>query len=462
VRVLHVGSGFAFEREDLGLVEDDVLDALALQIVEHDRADPDRFGDLVGGSEVGVLFANDASRLVDDFVEQLVEHEHRALAAGELHAARTEQEAEVDVLDARLPVDPHAHEHRLQLAEVELLLRADDVQAALEAELLPAVEERRQIARRIERRAVGLAQEARRRGEALVDALQIDDQGALRDLGHAGGLHALDGGFEERFVEALAAHEVVSDADALVGGVEAAQRDLGDPAPQLAHFALAAALELAVGRDRLLAERRILVDGVLAALVELEQAAHRIALEIHFAAPAPDRDDEPAELRTPVADVVDADGAETQVLEDAHQRRADDGRANVPDVHRLRDVGRGEVDDDRAPATFVRAAVARTLRVDLREHSAGERRPLDLEVQVRPARADGDRVDRRAELRRKIRRDRRRRGTELLRQREARKRDVAERRIARFLEPNGVGLESGESRNRGADPFAEDVHGPRE
>ncbi len=56
--------------------------------------------------------------------------------------------------------------------------------------------------------------------------------------------------------------------------------------------------------------------------------------------------DEHAERRAPVADVVLADDVVPQVLESASDRVADDGRAQVPDVHLLGDVGRGVVDGD--------------------------------------------------------------------------------------------------------------------
>ncbi len=56
--------------------------------------------------------------------------------------------------------------------------------------------------------------------------------------------------------------------------------------------------------------------------------------------------DEHAERRAPVAQVVLPDDAVAEVLEHADQRVADDGGAEVPDVHLLGGVGRGVVDDD--------------------------------------------------------------------------------------------------------------------
>ena len=56
--------------------------------------------------------------------------------------------------------------------------------------------------------------------------------------------------------------------------------------------------------------------------------------------------DEHAEGCAPVTDVVLPDDVVAEVLEGAGQRVADDGRAQVPDVHLLGDVGRGVVDRD--------------------------------------------------------------------------------------------------------------------
>ena len=56
--------------------------------------------------------------------------------------------------------------------------------------------------------------------------------------------------------------------------------------------------------------------------------------------------DEHAERRAPVTDVVLPDDVVPEVLEGASDRVADDGRAQVPDVHLLGDVGRGVVDRD--------------------------------------------------------------------------------------------------------------------
>ena len=83
-------------------------------------------------------------------------------------------------------------------------------------------------------------------------------------------------------------------------------------------------------------------------------SASRAARSNKFFQPA---DDHP-ELRAPVADVIVADDVVAEELGDARERVAEDGRADVADVHRLGDVGRAEVDDDRAWVRGARDAEA--------------------------------------------------------------------------------------------------------
>ena len=57
--------------------------------------------------------------------------------------------------------------------------------------------------------------------------------------------------------------------------------------------------------------------------------------------------DDFAELRPPVADVIVRDDPMPEEPRDPGQRIAQDRAADVPHVHRLRDVGAGEIDHDR-------------------------------------------------------------------------------------------------------------------
>ena len=89
------------------------------------------------------------------------------------------------------------------------------------------------------------------------------------------------------------------------------------------------------------------LDSILGQAIQPGQLGHGIGGVSGLVAgvlPAPE---DHAELRAPVAQVVVADHLMAQGREDPGQAVADHGRADVPHVHRLGDVGRGEVDDDR-------------------------------------------------------------------------------------------------------------------
>ena len=54
------------------------------------------------------------------------------------------------------------------------------------------------------------------------------------------------------------------------------------------------------------------------------------------------------ELRAPVADVIIANDVVPEELRDPRQRIAENGAANVTDMHRLGHIGRTEIDHDSA------------------------------------------------------------------------------------------------------------------
>src|SRR3954466_2240102 len=112
--------------------------------------------------------------------------------------------------------------------------------------------------------------------------------------------------------------------------------------------------------------------------------------------PAPD--DHP-ELRAPVANVIVANDIVAEELGNAGERVADDGAPDVADVHRLRDIGRAEVDDDLLrrigkgnAEAFVLQKGARVLRdgfgfeAEVNESGAGDLR--SVEQLVRRKRVD--------------------------------------------------------------------------
>ena len=200
-----------------------------------------------------------------------------------------------------------------------------------------------------------------------------------------------------RLVERLAAHEIEADAEAVVDLLELDEGELGQLLPGLADGAVDAGLELAEGFARLLDEGGVGLLLLVVAHVEGEQARDGVALEVDRVPVAVDRGHELAELAAPVADVVDAHGAEAERVVQALDRRADDRGAQVADRHRLGDVGRGEVDDDRAPLTLAARPVARRAGGDLAEDGLGEPRAIDGEVEEGAGGLRGDALEARVE-----------------------------------------------------------------
>ena len=93
--------------------------------------------------------------------------------------------------------------------------------------------------------------------------------------------------------------------------------------------------------------RVALLDSILGQAIEPRQLAHgigRVARLVARVFPSPE---DHAELRAPVAQMVVSNHTMAQRRVDPGQAVADHRRAQVPHVHRLGDIGRGEVDDDR-------------------------------------------------------------------------------------------------------------------
>ena len=122
---------------------------------------------------------------------------------------------------------------------------------------------------------------------------------------------------------------------------------------QIARFSASPALQLHQLRARAvqggLAEARLFgialgADG----LVEALHLGQRIALEARPVQQRLPADEQHAELRAPVAEVIVRDDPVAQQPQNARQRVAQDRRADVADVHRLGHVGRAEIHHHRA------------------------------------------------------------------------------------------------------------------
>ena len=131
--------------------------------------------------------------------------------------------------------------------------------------------------------------------------------------------------------------------EALIGGVEPGEGDR-DQLPPDRQGLLVAALQFHHTRAGAGGEVGVLVEVFLGVLVELLRAGEVEGGDVDSC--LEDVFDQHPELGAPVTDVVLRDHLVSEGGEDTVEAVADDGGAQVPDVHLLGDVGRRVVDDD--------------------------------------------------------------------------------------------------------------------
>ena len=159
----------------------------------------------------------------------------------------------------------------------------------------------------------------------------------------------------------------------------------GNGAPQTRRLGVARLL-FAKPRARLPGETLVVFGGGGGVILHVEPIERRQVALVPLAPPALQRRDELPELRAPVPHVVDPHHLEALRLQDPVETRADDRRAQMPDVKRLGDVGRGVVDDDRAPGPA--RGVPEVATRGVVEDRLGEERGPDAEVDVGTGGAD--------------------------------------------------------------------------
>ncbi len=141
--------------------------------------------------------------------------------------------------------------------------------------------------------------------------------------------------------------DVESDAQTVVDGLEGPEAVGHELVPEGAVLGVAGVQLGGLDPRGLLDGRVAVLDPILGEPIQPRQLADGIGGVGRLVAgvlPAPE---DHAELRAPVAEVVVADDPVSDGREDPRQAVADDRRSQMSDVHRLGDVGRGEVDHDR-------------------------------------------------------------------------------------------------------------------
>lgn len=181
-------------------------------------------------------------------------------------------------------------------------------------------------------------------GELFV--VEKGDKGAFGFADEAEGLEFFDHAGEVVVVERLAADEFERDAEAVVDAVEFGEGQIDEGLPQGAIFGVAG-LELDEFGTGL-----VLPGGVFLALlvgedIDALEFVHGGGFQGLGIEKMPVAHDEDAELGAPVPEMVVPEHGVAEGAVNALEGVADDGRADVGDVHGLGDVGGRVVQDDR-------------------------------------------------------------------------------------------------------------------
>ena len=242
--------------------------------------------------------------------------------------------------------------HREDHLEVQGLLGPDHVYRPVRAELVHPVADRGQVGRGVVVAAVALADDERQRpalaagearGERAQRALAHDRDAPLLELAHGVREHVV--------VEALAADVLVREAHP-EPGVHLVQVPAGDVDQALpdGHRVRVPGLQPDQPAPGALGERRVGVELAPGRLVERVRVGGQQPRLGRVHAHVEQVLDQHAERGAPVADVVVPDHPVPGELQDARDGVADDGGAQVPDVHLLGHVRRGVFDHHRLRA----------------------------------------------------------------------------------------------------------------
>ena len=246
------------------------------------------------------------------------------------------------------------------LLKMQVLLISHDVKAFVEIVSLFAVYRRREIARRIQRRAV--ASDEKARGHLV--ALEPDDLCAVRKFEQSFFLKLVEYGLHFVVVKTLSRIRVERDVEALVYPVDLFHRHFFEVTEKRERFFVAVLYLLEPGA-RFVVERRVFFCLFVVFHVYIEKRLDSALVDVLAAAPLLISHDEFAELSAPVSEVVDAYDLITQRTEYPAQRAAYRRIEKVSHVEGLCDIHRRKVYADGLARSFLRPAVTHALGQDL-------------------------------------------------------------------------------------------------
>ncbi len=339
VGVQQVRCGIAFEIQHQLEIEAVVAGAVLGQVGVFHRANAHHTGDVaqLGFGQLRVLFLHQVVGTLLGFVQQVDQLHGAAVAGLERAAVGAVHGAETHMLHMhRVGDEARAACHFKHLLEVQGLALVDEIQGTVGFQHAAAVAHGRQVGGGIEVAAIGLDDDHRQR--LAVGGLEFFEEHALRAVAlnqQALGLEVVDHVDQVVVVGAFAHHVGHGQlyVEQFVDFLAVRQRDLTEAAPQFQAF-LVTGLQLDHQATGAVGELFGFVEALLRGAVEIFQvrqfvAGNRVFLQVRH---------QHAELGAPVAHMVLADHVVTQELQHPRHAVANDGRAQVADVHFLGQV----------------------------------------------------------------------------------------------------------------------------
>ncbi len=123
VSVLNIGTGFTIEIEELIPVKNNVFDALVVQVIEQDGANPDNLCDFILVRDVRVFLFDDGLCLIDRFIQQILCKDDISFAGRDFSFFETDKTIR-NMYKILCIFISHEFNYLENLSEVELLLLA--------------------------------------------------------------------------------------------------------------------------------------------------------------------------------------------------------------------------------------------------------------------------------------------------------------------------------------------------
>jgi hypothetical protein len=228
-----------------------------------------------------------------------------------------------------------------ELAKMELLAFVRDIEDLGGVPAFDSIQQRGDVGGRVVEPPIALLDDERR--QALF--LQEHHPGALAPSCDSFSLQAIDEGLKTIVVEALAEGDIERNPEAFIDLPELPQGGLDKclPEPSILRFSLLQANELP---PCLLHLGRVLLGPPVTLDIDPLEFFQRVLLKGLRVSETAVPDKENAELRPPVPDMVVRDDFKPEKPVDPVQRKTQNGRSDVADMHRFGHVRAGEVDHD--------------------------------------------------------------------------------------------------------------------